>query len=461
MFKTLINAFKAKDVRNKILITIGILLLYRLGCWLPLPGINSDSFKDMFSNEKGSSFLSLISAISGNALQKGAWFALGISPYINASIIMQLLTIAIPRLERLSKQGDDGRKKIAQLTRYLTLVLAVAQSVGIIISWNSSDGLVPGFMFTAATPTWVIGIVLALFMLAGTTIVMWLGERITEIGVGNGISLLIFTGIISTAGQSIQRAVQKIFKFGGEDFRKMTSEQSNSAMWQLIAFFLLVIFIFVLIIFIDLAERRIPIQYAKQIKGRKQYGGQSTHIPIKVNANGVLPIIFATALISFPQMLLSMFINASKLENPTTGFQKFYVWWESHLGTGSWAYSIVVVVLIFAFSYFYAQIQFNPEEVSRNIQQYGGFVPGIRPGKPTTEYLKRISKRLTFFGAIFLAFIALIPTLVFKTAFKSGEQQLVNAFSATGMLIVVSVALEFDKQLESLLMMKHYKGFLK
>jgi len=461
MFKTLINAFKAKDVRNKILITIGILLLYRLGCWLPLPGINPDSFKDMFSNEKGSSFLSLISAISGNALQKGAWFALGISPYINASIIMQLLTIAIPRLERLSKQGDDGRKKIAQLTRYLTLVLAVAQSVGIIISWNSSDGLVPGFMFTAATPTWVIGIVLALFMLAGTTIVMWLGERITEIGVGNGISLLIFTGIISTAGQSIQRAVQKIFKFGGEDFRKMTSEQSNSAMWQLIAFFLLVIFIFVLIIFIDLAERRIPIQYAKQIKGRKQYGGQSTHIPIKVNANGVLPIIFATALISFPQMLLSMFINASKLENPTTGFQKFYVWWESHLGTGSWAYSIVVVVLIFAFSYFYAQIQFNPEEVSRNIQQYGGFVPGIRPGKPTTEYLKRISKRLTFFGAIFLAFIALIPTLVFKTAFKSGEQQLVNAFSATGMLIVVSVALEFDKQLESLLMMKHYKGFLK
>jgi preprotein translocase subunit SecY len=215
-----------------------------------------------------------------------------------------------------------------------------------------------------------------------------------------------------------------------------------------------------LIIFIDLAERRIPIQYAKQIKGRKQYGGQSTHIPIKVNANGVLPIIFATALISFPQMLFSMFINEANRDSGKW-YSRFYNFWENNLGAGTWTYAIVVAVLIFAFSYFYAQIQFNPEDVSRNIQQYGGFVPGIRPGKPTTEYLKRISKRLTFFGAIFLAFIALIPSLVFKNAFGRGEYQLVNAFSATGMLIVVSVALEFDKQLESLLMMKHYKGFLK
>ena len=461
MFKTLVNAFKAKDVRNKILITIGILLLYRLGCWLPLPGIDPLSFREM---SEGSSFLSLISAISGNALQNGAWFALGISPYINASIIMQLLTIAIPRLERLSKQGDDGRKKIAQLTRYLTLILAVAQSVGIILSWNNSSSLVPGYMFSMNTPTWVIGIVIGLFMLAGTTLVMWLGERITEIGVGNGISLLIFTGIISTAGQSIQLSIQRIFRFGSDRYGRplgvLSSTESNSALWQLVAFVLLVLFIFILIVFIDLAERRIPIQYAKQIKGRKQYGGQNTHIPIKVNASGVLPIIFATALISFPQMLFSMFINANN-EESTKWYARFYRFWEQYLGAGTWAYAIVVALLIFGFSYFYAQIQFNPEDVSRNIQQYGGFVPGIRPGKPTTEYLKRISKRLTFFGAIFLAFIALIPSLIFMNAFGSGDAQLVNAFSATGMLIVVSVALEFDRQLESLLMMKHYKGFLK
>ncbi len=478
MFKNLVNAFKTKDVRNKILITIGILLLYRLGCWLPLPGLSPQSFSDSFSGSD--SFLSLISAISGNALQNGAFFALGISPYINASIIMQLLTIAIPPLERLSKQGDDGRKKIAQLTRYVTLALAVAQSVGIIISWANSTpsgdieslpgqvgAIVPGFLFAQNTPVWVCGIVIGALMLAGTTLVMWLGERITEIGVGNGISLLIFTGIISTAGQSIQMAVQKIFRFGTDrqgnsfgDIAHYPENTSNDAMWQLIAFFILVIVIFVLIVFIDLAERRIPIQYAKQIKGRKQYGGQSTHIPIKVNANGVLPIIFATALISFPQLLFSMFVNDGNKDSGKW-FVNFYNWWSENLGAGSWAYAIIVALLIFGFSYFYAQIQFNPEEVSRNIQQYGGFIPGIRPGKPTSEYLGRISKRLTFFGAVFLAFIALVPTVIFKAVFGTGEQQLVNAFSATGMLIVVSVALEFDKQLESLLMMKHYKGFLK
>ena len=458
MFKTLINAFKTKEVRNKILITIGILLLYRLGCWLPLPGIDPTAFGQ--NAESMGSFLELISAISGNALQNGAFFALGISPYINASIIMQLLTIAIPRLERISKQGDDGRKKIAQITRYVTLLLAAAQSVGIIISWANNDNLVPGYMFSAGTPVWVIGIVIGVFMLAGTTVVMWLGERITEIGVGNGISLLIFTGIISTAGQSIQLTIERMFGFARGEGNDTTAR--NSAMWQLIAFLILVLFIFILIIFIDLAERRIPIQYAKQIKGRKQYGGQSTHIPIKVNANGVLPIIFATALISFPQLLLSMFVNSSNIDNGKW-YTNFYKWWENNLGSTTYAYMALVAVLIFAFSYFYAQIQFNPEDVSRNIQQYGGFIPGIRPGKPTTEYLGKISRRLTFFGAIFLAFLALVPSIVFRAVFGSGtgQQQLVNAFSATGMLIVVSVALEFDKQLESLLMMKHYKGFLK
>jgi len=455
MFTTLKNAFKTKDVRNKILLTLGILLLYRVGCWLPLPGLNPTWYSQEWNVDSGS-FLALISAIGGNALRNGAWLALGVSPYINASIIIQLLTIALPPLERLSKQGEDGRKKIAQITRYLTLVLGAAQCVGIIISWANDGNIVPAQTFGG--PVWLMGVIIGFFMLAGTTFTMWLGEKITEIGVGNGISLLIFVGILSTAGQSLQDAVLASFgrgKYGGDP---------NTAMWELIFFLIMVTAIFVLIVFIDGAERKIPIQYAKQIKGRKQYGGQSTHIPIKVNATGVLPIIFATALVSFPQMLFSMF--ATSATDTTQGFGAFYSWWSRNIGTGSWPHSIIVALLIFGFSYFYAQIQFKPEEVSRNLQQYGGLIPGIRQGRPTTEYLGRISKRLTFFGALFLVFIALIPTIVFKSTLGApGSSRetvgLVNAFSATGLLIVVSVALEFDKQLESLLMMKHYKGFLK
>jgi preprotein translocase subunit SecY len=460
MFTTLKNAFKTPDVRKKVLITLGILLLYRLGCWLPLPGLNPTLYSGDYINGEGS-FLSLISAISGNALKNGAFLALGVSPYINASIIMQLLTIAIKPLETLSKQGDEGRKKIAQITRYVTLLLGIAQCVGIIISWANSGAIKPGFAFAEATPVWVMGVVIGVFMLAGTTFTMWLGERITETGAGNGISLLIFVGILSTTGQSLQNAIERIagYSNGFSGVQDLGAAARNSATWELGGFLVMVVVIFLFIVFVDLAERKIPIQYAKQIKGRKQYGGQSTHIPIKVNATGVLPIIFATALISFPQLLFSMFVNDAT--DKSTGWYRFYDWWSNNLGAGSWAYSILVALLIFGFSYFYAQIQFNPEEVSRNIQQYGGVIPSIRPGRPTAEYLGKISRRLTFFGALFLAVIALIPTILFKAILGQQSSSLINAFSATGLLIVVSVALEFNKQLESLLMMKHYKGFLK
>jgi preprotein translocase subunit SecY len=268
---------------------------------------------------------------------------------------------------------------------------------------------------------------------------MWLGDRITEKGVGNGISLLIFVGILSTAGLSIIAVLEQMFK--GDE----------TAIWQLLGFLVMAILIFAFMVFVDLSERKIPVQYAKQIKGRKQYGGQSTYIPLKINASGVLPIIFATAIITFPQLIGQIFDHSD---------YGFYWWWSTYLGVGKWPYAVVVSILIFVFSFFYAQIQFNPEDVSRNIQQYGGFIPGIRPGAPTLDYLKKVTKRITFFGALYLTIVALVPSVLFSV-FSIGNETLVNTFTSTGMLIIVSVALEFDKQLQSLMMMKHYKGFLK
>lgn len=433
MFETLKNAFKNKEVRTKLLITIGLLFIYRLGCWIPVPGIAADVYAQSVTSD---SLLGLLSGITGSALQNGALFAIGITPYINASIILQLLTVAIPRLQEYQKQGDDGKRKITQITRYITIILALAQSIGITVSYGRAGALSTG-IFGPMTQDWLIGMFVCVMLVAGSMFTMWLGERITDYGVGNGISLLIFVGIVASAGLAIIAKFQEAF--GGDQM----------AIWELIGFVIMVVLVFLLIVFVDLAERRVPVQYAKQIKGRKQYGGQSTFIPVKVNASGVLPIIFATAIITFPQMI-------AQLIAPNSGF---YAWWMKWLGAGTWIYSILVALLILFFSYFYAQIQFNPEDISRNIQQYGGFINGIRPGKPTTEYLARISKRLTLFGAIYLAFIALVPSVIFAAVLS--DATLVSAFSATGMLIVVSVALEFDKQLQSLMMMKQYKGFLK
>lgn len=433
MFHTLANAFKNKDVRKKMLITLALLFVYRIGCWLPVPGISAAVNSSVTASD---SLLTLLSSITGGALANGAFLAIGISPYINASIIIQLLTVAIPSLERLSKQGGEGRKKLTKITRFATLILAIAQATAITVSWANQDGLETAIFSGLLTEKWMVGIFVAVMLIAGAMFTLWLGERITENGMGNGISLLIFVGILASAGLAI------VAKFG-EAFGG-----SQTAIWELLGFVLMVIVIFALIVFVDLAERKIPVQYAKQIKGRKQYGGQSTYIPLKVNASGVLPIIFATAIITFPQLIAQMVAPQSA----------FYAWWVKWLGSGTPIYSVCVGLLILFFCYFYAQIQFNPEEVARNIQQYGGFIPGIRPGKPTYEYLVRISKRVTLFGAIYLAFIAIVPSLIFSLVLDS---TLVNALSATGMLIVVSVALEFDKQLESQMMMKQYKGFLK
>ena len=428
MFQTIVNAFKIKEVRKKILITIALLFVYRLGCYIPVPGV------EIFSGLQDYTFLQIMSAVSGGALTYGTFFAMGIGPYINASIIIQLLTVGIPALERLSKQGEEGKRRINTYTRILTLVLAIAQAIGILVAFQGSVNTnkifgSEGFL------NFLSYAFLVIVYTAGAALTMWLGERITDYGVSNGISLLIFSGILSTAGTAIINLLQQI---GNHD-------TAMSASWTLVGFLAAAIVIFAAIVAVNDAERKIPVQYAKQVKGRKMYGGQSTHIPIKVNASGVMPLIFSFAILSFPDLIINLF--GVKSDN----------WWSTYVGTDSWLYMVLLCLLILFFSYFYNQIQFNPDDISKSIQGNGGFIPGTRPGKPTADYLKRVSNRITLFGAIFLAVVALVPSLVFKAI----DIGLVNAFSATGLLIIVSVALEFEQALQSQIMMKNYKGFLK
>lgn len=433
MFQTLVNAFKLKDVRRKILITIALLFVYRLGCYIPVPGV------EIFEGLAQYDFLQIMSAVSGNALQNGTFFAMGIGPYINASIIVQLLTVGIPALERLSKQGEEGKKKINSITRIITLILAIVQAIGIISVFNTNGAIQTGKIFGAdGFLKYLSFAFLVIVYTAGACLTMWIGERITDYGVSNGISLLIFAGLISTAGQAILALIKQLF----------VPAAALKAMWTLIGFVLAAILIFAAIVAVNSAERKIPVQYAKQVKGRKMYGGQSTHIPIKVNASGVMPLIFAYSILSFPDLILNLIgLHESK--------------YQQIMGSGQPLYMIILCVLILFFSYFYNKIQFNPEDISKSIQGNGGFIPGTRPGKPTADYLTRISNRITFFGAIFLSLVALVPSLIFGLLDANNSLGLVNVFSATGLLIVVSVALEFEQALQSQIMMKNYKGFLK
>ena len=431
MFKTIIDAFKIKEVRRKILITLLLLLIYRIGCWLPIPGIDESVFQTA-ATEDQTGFLGLLSTLSGGALANASILALGVSPYINASIIIQLLQVAIPKLGELAKSGEDGRKKINFYTRMAALVLAIAQAIGITASLGSSILFDTGF-WTGGSVAFA-GVFTIVVLVAGAMFTVWLGERITQNGIGNGLSLLIFVGILSSAGTALLSAITSIAK-------------DIDHLWNLIIFLLAVVLVFAFIIFIDGAERKIPVQYAKQIKGRKTYGGQSNCIPVRVNGSGVIPIIFARAILSFPSMLISIFWPDS-----TEGFNEV-------LGPNTWLYIVLTAVLIFFFSYFYAQITFNPEDISKRIQQGGGFIKGVRPGRETQDFLSKVSKRITFFGACFLAFIALVPSVVFSLV-GGGLTSLTGAFSATGMMIVVSVALEFQKQLEAQMITRNYKGFL-
>ena len=434
MFKTFINAFKIKDIRKRILFTLLLIVIYRLGCFIPIPGVNASLIAETAKNYDILGFLDLM---TGSSFSQVTLFAMGISPYITASIILQLLTIAIPALEKLSKE-ENGREKIEEITRYTGIGLAMVQSIGIFAGLENS---LSESIFTNNWGFWNY-VVVGVCSTAGTAFLMWLGERITEDGIGNGISMIIFASIVSRVPTTVIGWVQKLFA----GTLGMSATGEASILRSIISFIVLIVLVvgmITIVTFVDQAERRIPIQYAKRVVGRKLYGGQSTYLPIKANQNGVLPLIFAMTLIQFPGMIAQFW--------PNSGFYTFY---QKYLGSTSVVYFIVYALLIVAFGYFYSAITFNPVEMAKNLQQNGGFIPGLRPGRPTSDYLGKIAGRLTLFGSLFLAVIAILPTLALKGI---GET---SSFGATSVLIMVSVALETTAQLESYMLMRHYKGFL-
>ena len=459
MFSTFINAFKIKDLRKKILYTILLIVVYRLGSAIPIPGVNLVGWQE--ATKQLSAMSDFMSLMSGSAFSQFTIFAMGISPYITASIILQLLTIAIPALERMSKE-EDGRQKIERITRYAGVGLAVVQAIGIVMSYNGvlSDG---SYIVSNDGGLFVLRLaIIAICAAAGTAFLMWLGERITEKGIGNGISMLIFASIVSRVPDFIKERINAVAAAPGSVMTWVTLLLTIVVILALITF----------VVFIDKAVRKIPVQYAKRVVGRKLYGGQNTHLPMKANANGVLPLIFAMTIMQFPEMIMQFFKRGSSFMN------FWYRWmvsspkvWDGStyqatsvlkaagvtytgIQYAPFVYYLVYFLLIIAFGYFYTSITFNPVEMSKNLQQNGGFIPGIRPGKPTGEYLGKISNRLTLFGSLFLAVIAIVPTIILNM------MGVTNMFGATSVLIMVSVALETTEQLESQMLMRHYKGFL-
>lgn len=447
MLKTLINAFKVKDIRTKMLFTLLLIVVYRFGSFIPVPFVDVAALQ---SASQGYDILGFLNLLSGGAFSQFTIFAMGISPYITASIIIQLLQIAIPALERLAKE-EDGRTKMERITRYVGIAMAFVQSVGIVMSLGSS---------VVTNTAWYVYIIIGIVCTAGTAFLIWLAERITEKGIGNGTSFLIFASICSQVPSVVVALIRNVI-FGVQD---PTSAFPMPLRWWILPVLIVIVLVIIAgVVFVDRGVRRIPVQYAKRVVGRKLYGGQSTHIPLKANANGVMPLIFAMTIMQFPTMILQIADNSGYytmtqwLTNPATDisavgwFTKFYM---QYLSSGTVVYYIVYALLILGFAYFYTAISFNPVEISKNLQQNGGFIPGIRPGKPTGDYLSKKANRLTLFGAFFLMCIAIIPTLLMQSF------GLRSMFGPTSILIMVSVALETSSQLESMLLMRHYKGFL-
>ncbi|MDD2374822.1 MAG: preprotein translocase subunit SecY [Eubacteriales bacterium] len=426
MIDTLKNAFKIPDLRKKLLFTLGMLIIYRVGVAVPVPGISAAAFTDLI-NRMGQlgSFLDII---SGGAFKQVSIFAMGITPYINASIIMQLLTVAIPALERLQKEGDAGRKKIQRYVRYLTVGLALVQATAYWVATRSAS--------SSTLPYALNAILVIVSFTAGTAFIMWIGEQINEYGIGNGISLIIFAGIVAR-GPS---AVQLLFAY----FRNW-SVTRNIFVSLIVTLLVIVVFVLIiaLVVFVQQAERRIPVQYAKKVVGRKMYGGQSTYLPIKVNQAGVIPVIFAMSIVSLPSTLISFFGSNGPIAQ---WFMNF---------SGNPFYYLFYALLIFGFTFFYSMIQFNPLEIANNLQKNGGFIPGIRPGRPTSDFINATSRRLSWFDALFLVLIVLFPILMSAVTGMQGIW-----FGGTAVLILVGVAIDLVNQMESQMVMRHYKGFL-
>lgn len=424
LLNTLQRAWKTAEIRKKMLFTLWMLLIFRVGSNIPVPGIDREILASLFSDQMG--ILSLFDLFSGGSFSQFTIFALSITPYVTASIILELLTIAIPALETLAKEGEEGRKKIAQYTRYLTIVLALIQAIGMAVGIFRSAVSVYNF--------WSVSLIV-LVLCAGTAFLMWLGEQINESGIGNGISLIIFGGIIARTPSTIIEAFYS-YKAG------------TVSLLSMILFALFAVLVVIGVILVQEGTRKVPVQYAKRVVGRKMYGGQSSFIPIKVNQAGVIPVIFSLSLLQFPLTLTYFW--------PNTKFSNFMLKWLSPQGDpGVWIYSILNILLIIAFNYFYTSIIFNPQEVAENMKNNGGFIPGIRPGKATVEYLSKVMTRICLTGAIFLAIVATMPTLI--SQFTSLN---VN-FGGTSLLIVIGVALDMWKSLDQQLLMRSYQGFLK
>lgn len=437
MFKTIKNALKTPDVRKRLLYTLLLIVLFRLGCYITVPGVNTITLNQAMSSQNG--IAGFIDIISGGAFSRFSIFAMSISPYITASIVVQLLTMIIPSLERMAKDGgEEGKKIINRWTKVITIILALIEAIGIYLSYRTSGIFI--------NEGWLTGILVVSSLVAGTSLLMWLGEQITSKGIGNGISIIIFIGIISGLPSAVTTIWNLIFTASGFNTIGLIT-----SLGIIIGAILLVAGV----VFVQQAERRVPVQYSKKVVGRKMVGAQSTHIPLKLAMAGVMPVIFASSFMTFPAMVISMFADVQNLTGFWAGVYKFSIATSSsNVGWGySLANAIIYLLLIMGFTFFYTYATFNPAEVSNNIKKNGGFIPGIRAGKPTTEYLKAIITKLTIFGGLFLAVIAILPMLLRFTSLNV-------SFGGTSILIVVGVALETVQQLESQLVMRHYKGFL-
>ncbi|MBI5123892.1 MAG: preprotein translocase subunit SecY [Candidatus Omnitrophica bacterium] len=440
MLEAFVNTIKIPDLRKKILLTLALIAVYRIGTYIPTPGVDGAKLAVFFNNlarTQGGALFGIMNMFSGGAISRLTIFALGIMPYISSSIILQLLTAVIPALERLAKEGEAGQKKIVQYTRYGTMVLAVIQSFFIAV-WLENPARFQGLQIVQF-PGWSFRILTVITLTSGTAFIMWLGEQIQEYGIGNGMSLIITAGIISR----IPTALYQVWAL----FSPFAPEKAQLDPFTLILMVVMLVLVIVAVIVVTQGQRKIPIQYAKRVVGRKVYGGQSTFIPLRVNQGGVIPIIFAQSIILFPATIAGFIPNAT--------FQKIAM----QLTKGEWVYNISYSLLIIFFAYFYAAITFNPVDVADNMKKYGGFVPGVRPGRQTAEYLDFIMTRITLPGSIFLALIAVFPSII--STWLKIPYLVASFFGGTGLLIIVGVMLDTMKQIESHLLMRHYEGFMK